>query len=93
MSNELSKDGITINSVCPAYSETDRVKEVVRARAQRTGESEEDAWEALAADIPMGRIGQPEELANVVVFLASERASFVTGAVTPVDGGEYEALF
>ena len=93
MSNELSKDGITVNSVCPAYNDTDRVKQMVAARVQQTGQSEEEVRRAYAADIPMGRIGRPDELANVAVFLASERASFVTGAAIPVDGGEYEALF
>lgn len=93
MSNELAREGITVNSVCPAYTETDRVKQMVAARVQRTGETEEEVRKAYAADIPMGRMGQPGELANVVVFLASERASFVTGVAIPVDGGEYEALF
>jgi 3-oxoacyl-[acyl-carrier protein] reductase len=93
MSNELSKEGITVNSVCPGYTETDRVKELMATRVQRTGETEEEVRRAYAADIPMGRIGQPDELAAVVVFLASERASYVTGAVIPVDGGSYEALF
>lgn len=93
MSNELSKEGITINSVCPASTETDRVKQMVAARMKQTGETEEQVRADYAARIPMGRIGRPEELASVIVFLASERASFVTGAAIPVDGGEYEALF
>lgn len=93
MANELARDGITVNCVCPGYTLTDRVFEVTKAHAQRLGIPQEEVLKRRAAMIPVGRVGQPEELANVVVFLASERASFVTGTAIQVDGGQYAALY
>ncbi len=93
MSNELAKEGILINSVCPGYTLTDRVAQVNEANALRKGITVEEEMKTLTDRIPLGRLGKPEELANVVVFLASERASFVTGAAIQVDGGQYAALY
>ncbi len=93
MSNELAKEGILINSVCPGYTLTDRVAEINAANALRKGITAEEEMKGVADRIPMGRLGRPEELANVVVFLASERASYVTGAALQVDGGQYAALY
>lgn len=93
MSIELAKDGILVNSVCPGYTLTDRVAQVNAARARDLGISEEQVMAAATAKIPLGRMGRLEELANVVVFLASERASFVTGVAIQVDGGQYAALY
>jgi 3-oxoacyl-[acyl-carrier protein] reductase len=92
MATELAKEGILVNSVCPGYTLTDRVRRQTSERAQQTGRSEEEVLEATASNIPMGRLGLPEELASVIVFLASERASFLTGAAIQVDGGQYAAL-
>ncbi|MHB8990117.1 MAG: SDR family oxidoreductase [Chloroflexota bacterium] len=92
-SKGLAKDGILVNSVCPGYTLTDRVAQVNAARARDLGISEEEVMAAATAKIPLGRMGRPEELANVVVFLASERASFVTGVAFQVDGGQYAALY
>jgi 3-oxoacyl-[acyl-carrier protein] reductase len=92
MSIELAREGILVNSVCPGYTLTDRVRRQTAERAQQTGRSEEELLEGTASNIPMGRLGVPEELANVIVFLASERASFVTGVAIQVDGGQYAAL-
>jgi 3-oxoacyl-[acyl-carrier protein] reductase len=87
LANELGRDGILVNTVCPGYTMTDRFLGVHRAAAARQGIPVEELIAARAKEVPLGRIGTPEELANLVVFLASERASFITGCTIPVDGG------
>ena len=85
LSDEVAKDGITVNSVCPGFIDTERVKELQRAKP--------DMIKQRMAETPMGRIGTPDELAAAVVFLASERASYITGAVLQVDGGFTRSIF
>jgi len=84
---DLAKDGITVNLVLPGRIMTDRFIDHQTDRARRAGRTFEEQCALQATDIPAGRIGTPEEFANMVVFLASERASYVTGAVVQVDGG------
>jgi 3-oxoacyl-[acyl-carrier protein] reductase len=84
---DLAKDNITVNLVLPGRIMTDRFVGHQKSLAERAGRTLEEQLRLSAADIPAGRIGTPEEFANVVVFLASERASYVTGAVIQVDGG------
>ncbi len=87
LSDEVAEDGITANAVCPGYMRTERVEELVRARAEREGRTPEAIVADLTADIPMARVGEPEELAAAVAFLASEAAGYITGVALQVDGG------
>jgi len=92
LSNHFAGDGITVNSVCPGWTLTDRVAELFAARARDEGVSVEEAERQVTADIPLGRMGQPEELAALIAFLASERAGYITGTVIQVDGGYVRGL-
>ncbi|HTI05871.1 MAG TPA: SDR family oxidoreductase [Gemmatimonadales bacterium] len=85
LSDEVAKDGITVNSVCPGFIDTERVKELQKARPEMIKQR--------MAETPIGRIGTPRELAAAVVFLASEQASYITGAVLEVDGGFTRSIF
>jgi 3-oxoacyl-[acyl-carrier protein] reductase len=87
LAGDLARDGITVNLVLPGRIMTDRFVHHQTNLAQRAGRSLEEQLALSAADIPAGRIGAPEEFASMVVFLASERASYVTGTVIQVDGG------
>lgn len=92
LSWELGRDNITVNNVCPGRILTERLRSVTAQRATREGKTLEEALQAGLRDIPLHRYGQPEELANLVVFLASERASYITGTTIQVDGGLVRGL-
>lgn len=92
LANEVAKDGITVNVVLPGRIQTDRTGELDRANATLGGKTLEQITEAMLASIPAGRYGRVEEFADVVCFLASERASFVTGSLIRVDGGAVKAI-
>jgi len=79
--------GIRINAINPGATLTGRVQEGLKAESKMTGLSEAELLERNQARIPLGRLGTPEEIAQVALFLASERASYVTGAIVPMDGG------
>ena len=87
LSNQVAAHNVTVNNVAPGYILTDRVRQLLRAQAQREGISVEEVERRLSQKIPMGRLGKPEELADVFAFLASERASYITGVTLQVDGG------
>ncbi|MFX0083070.1 MAG: SDR family oxidoreductase [Candidatus Hodarchaeota archaeon] len=87
LANVYAKDNILVNVVCPGPTLTDRMKELINKTAQDTGKSFNEAEKTWIDTIPLGRLGKPEELANVVVFLASAKASYITGTVIQVDGG------
>ncbi len=88
LSRELAPHGITVNAVAPGYTLTDRVKQLLEDRAKREGRSYEEVLKDLSREIPIGRPADPSEIAAVVAFLASERASFLTGQTIVVDGGQ-----
>jgi 3-oxoacyl-[acyl-carrier protein] reductase len=88
LSQELAPYGITCNNVAPGSYDTDRLKHLHQFTADRQGISFEEARKQAETKIPLGRLGRPEELANAVVFLASEAASYITGQTMVVDGGQ-----
>jgi 3-oxoacyl-[acyl-carrier protein] reductase len=92
LANEFGKDGILVNNVGPGFTATDRLKELAKARSSASGRPEQEILDAWAADAPLKRLGEPRELADTVVWLASERASYVTGQTVLVDGGMYKGL-
>jgi len=92
LANEFGKDGILVNNVAPGYTATDRLKELARARSASQNKSEDEIFAAWASDSALKRIGQPTEVADTIVWLASERASYITGQTILVDGGAYKGL-
>ncbi len=92
LANEFGKDGILVNNVAPGYTATERLKELSAHRASTLGQSEQQVEKAWIDQIPVGRLGEPEELADTIAWLASERASFITGQTILVDGGMYKGL-
>ncbi|WP_235296514.1 SDR family oxidoreductase [Portibacter marinus] len=83
LSNEVGKDGITVNSVLPGYTATERLEKLRESNA---------SFEKVLDEVPLGRIGRPAEFAAAVVFLASERAGYITGVSLPIDGGAIKSL-
>lgn len=91
MANQLGKDNITVNAVLMGYCLTDRLLHLAEVRHKEQGITLEEYYEKASADIPLRRFGQPKEVGETVAFLASERASFITGVSLPIDGGMIRA--
>jgi len=89
LSNELGPDGIRVNAICPGWTRTERVEELLAARATKSGLTVEEEAAKITASTPLGRMANPEEFAHAAVFLASPAASYITGASLLVDGGQY----
>jgi 3-oxoacyl-[acyl-carrier protein] reductase len=92
LAGEVARHGITVNMILPGRIDTDRVRELDAGKAEKIAKSVEAVQEASRAEIPAGRYGEPQEFAAVAVFLASARASYVTGSAIRVDGGMIKGL-
>jgi 3-oxoacyl-[acyl-carrier protein] reductase len=93
LSQQVAEQGITVNTVCPGYHLTERLKTLAAGMAQRAGVSVEDIYARWSGSTPMKRIGDPSEFASVVAFLCSTQASYLTGTVIQIDGGAYQAIY
>jgi len=93
LADQVAKDNILVNAVLPGHFMTDRQKHLSELRAQERGITTEQYFAEAAAAIPLGRLGEPHELASAVTFLCSERASFITGVSLQVDGGQIRSTF
>lgn len=93
LSNEVAADGVTVNNVAPGWTLTSRQDEHAEARAAKLGSSKQEIIAGWTRDVPAGRMAAPEEIAAAVAFLASERASYITGVTLQVDGGWVKGLF
>lgn len=93
LSVELAPDNITVNNVCPGRILTDRLRQIYKLSERvQQGVSEEEVLTEMAQDVPLGRIGKPEELGALVAFLASQQAAYITGTTIQVDGGLVRSL-
>jgi 3-oxoacyl-[acyl-carrier protein] reductase len=92
LARQLAPEGILINNVCPGSFRTRRSEELLRQRAEASGRRLEELLDEVAASIPVGRLGEPGQLADLVTFLCSERASHITGVTISVDGGKVQHI-
>jgi 3-oxoacyl-[acyl-carrier protein] reductase len=92
LANEVARDGITVNNILPGYTRTERVESLADSTAKKEGIEPRDVLLRFEREIPMGRLGEPRELAALAAFLSSERASYITGQSIAVDGGWIRSL-
>jgi 3-oxoacyl-[acyl-carrier protein] reductase len=93
LANEYGPHGITVNSILPGYILTDRMRKVARAQAEAKGQPADQAFDRIAANVPLGRLGEPEEFGNLAAFLVSDAASYVTGQAITIDGGLSKGVY
>lgn len=92
LAREVAKEHITVNCVAPGYTRTRRVINLNEATAEREGKPVEEIEQRLFSSIPMGRLGEPDELAGLICYLASGKAAYITGSVIQADGGSVAGL-
>lgn len=90
---ELAPYGVTVNNIAPGRISTNRTRELDQARAAAQGTTEEQVHTTLSSQIPMGRYGEPDDVAHLAVFLASDKAAYITGTTIQVDGGMVKSAF
>ena len=93
LSDEVAPYGITVNTVCPGTTKTERIEEILNAQSKSTGKNKKELEEAIAMNIPMQRIGEATDLSALITFLASEKASYMTGLAVQVDGGSARTFY
>ena len=93
LSDELAPHGVTVNTVCPGYTRTERVEAILDSQSKASGLKKEDIEESIANNIPMKRVGEAEDLAGLITFLASEKADYMTGLAIQVDGGSARTFY
>lgn len=93
LANEYGPHGVTVNSILPGYILTDRMRKVARAQAEAKGVAADRAFDAIEANIPLGRLGRPGEFGDLAAFLVSEAASYVTGTAVTIDGGLSKGVY
>jgi 3-oxoacyl-[acyl-carrier protein] reductase len=93
LANEVAPFGVTVNNLLPGYTRTDRVVELAESTSKREGITPEAVLARIEQQVPMGRMGEPREFAALAAFLASERASYITGQSIAVDGGWIRGLY
>ncbi len=93
LANEYGAHGITVNSILPGYILTDRMRKVARSQAEARGLPADQAFDRIAANIPLGRLGDPEEFGALAAFLMSRAASYVTGTAITIDGGLTKGVY
>ena len=92
LANELAQFGVTVNNVLPGATGTERLTQIIKNKANKTGKTEDEATTAMKNAVPAKRFAKPEETADAITFLASERAAYINGINLPVDGGRTKSL-
>ena len=93
LSDELAPHGVTVNTVCPGYTRTERVEAILETQSNSSGLKKEDIEKSISENIPIKRVGEAEDLAGLITFLASEKADYMTGLAIQVDGGSARTFY
>jgi 3-oxoacyl-[acyl-carrier protein] reductase len=93
LSDELAPHGVTVNTVCPGYTRTERVEAILEKQSNSSGLKKEEIEKSIAKNIPMKRVGEAEDLAGLITFIASEKADYMTGLAIQVDGGSARTFY
>ena len=93
LSDEVAPHGITVNTVCPGTTKTERIEEILNAQSKSSGKDKKEIERKLAGSIPMQRIGKAEDLSALITFLSSEKAEYMTGLAVQVDGGSARTFY